>query len=454
MINDTIAAVSTPRGKGGVALIRISGDDALGVLEKCFVPKYGKGFPARKAVYGSVVCAGEIVDTGLATYFEAGHSYTGEPTAEITCHGGVAVTAAVYEAALLAGAVPAEAGEFTRRAFVNGRLTLTEAEAVGRLIDADTESRRRLAVSAAGGKLSEKTAKIREGLTHVLAALYAAIDYPDEDIGDYGEENLLPVIKNAAEETKRMLDTYRTGHAVAEGVRTVICGAPNSGKSSLYNRLCGEDKAIVTSIAGTTRDTLEETVEAGGITLRLADTAGLRNAVDEVEQVGIERARGKMQEAELVIFVCDGSEQITDEETELISEIEMLNSAKIAVVNKIDVGETVAQLPGGVFDETVTLSAKTGEGVEKLHSAIAKLWGSEKISLTDDAVIWNARQRAALQTAYELLSDAADALEMGAPPDAACTMAESALSALSELDGRGVCEDIIAEVFARFCVGK
>lgn len=454
MINDTIAAVSTPRGKGGVALIRISGDDALGVLEKCFVPKYGKGFPARKAVYGSVVCAGEIVDTGLATYFEAGHSYTGEPTAEITCHGGVAVTAAVYEAALLAGAVPAEAGEFTRRAFVNGRLTLTEAEAVGRLIDADTESRRRLAVSAAGGKLSEKTANIREGLTHVLAALYAAIDYPDEDIGDYGEENLLPVIKNAAEETKRMLDTYRTGHAVAEGVRTVICGAPNSGKSSLYNRLCGEDKAIVTSIAGTTRDTLEETVEAGGITLRLADTAGLRNAVDEVEQVGIERARGKMQEAELVIFVCDGSEQVTDEETALISEIEMLNSAKIAVVNKIDVGETVAQLPGGVFDETVTLSAKTGEGVEKLHSAIAKLWGSEKISLTDDAVIWNARQRAALQTAYELLSDAADALEMGAPPDAACTMAESALSALSELDGRGVCEDIIAEVFARFCVGK
>lgn len=454
MINDTIAAISTPRGKGGVALVRISGDDALAVLEKCFLPKYGKGFPARKAVYGSVVNGGETVDTGLATYFEAGHSYTGEPTAEITCHGGIAVTAAVYEAALSAGAVPADAGEFTRRAFVNGRLTLTEAEAVGRLIDADTESRRKLAVSAAGGKLSEKTAGIRESLTHVLAALYAAIDYPDEDIGDYGEENLLPVIESAANETRKMLDTYKCGHAVAEGVRTVICGAPNSGKSSLYNRLCGSDRAIVTSIAGTTRDTLEETVEAGGITLRLADTAGLRDASDEVEQVGIERARGKMQEAELVIFVCDGSRSIENDEAELVEEIKGLPSAKIAVINKIDKGETVASLDESAFDVTVTLSAKTGEGVEKLHDAIAKLWGSEKISLTDDAVIWNARQRASLGTAYELLSDAAAALKLGAPPDAACTMAESALSALSELDGRGVCEDIVAEVFGRFCVGK
>jgi tRNA modification GTPase len=195
-------------------------------------------------------------------------------------------------------------------------------------------------------------------------------------------------------------------------------------------------------------------VEAGGITLRLADTAGLRDASDEVEQVGIERARGKMQEAELVIFVCDGSRPMEADEAELVEEIKELGAAKIAVVNKIDKGETVASLDESAFDVTVTLSAKTGEGVEKLHDAIAKLWGSEKISLTDDAVIWNARQRASLSTAYELLSDAAAALKLGAPPDAACTMAESALSALSELDGRGVCEDIVAEVFARFCVGK
>ncbi len=454
MINDTISAVSTPRGKGGVALVRISGDEALEVLEKCFVPIGKRGFEARRAAYGKIVMHGETVDTGLATYFEAGHSYTGEPTAEITCHGGIAVTAAVYEATLAAGARPAEAGEFTRRAFVNGRLTLTEAEAVGRLIDADTESRRRLAASAAGGKLSDKTKQIRDSLTYVLAALYAAIDYPDEDIGDYGEENLLPAIKSAAEQCKKMLDTYRTGHAVAEGVRTVICGAPNSGKSSLYNRLCGADRAIVTSIAGTTRDTLEETVEAGGITLRLADTAGLRDAADEVEQVGIERARGKMQTAELIVFVCDGSREIEAEELELISEIAELDAAKIAVVNKADIGESIAKVDASSFDAVVSLSAKTGEGVEKLHEAIAKLWGSEKISLTEDAVIWNARQRSALSSALDLLETAAAALEAGAPPDAACTMAESALSSLAELDGRGVCEDIISEVFARFCVGK
>lgn len=454
MLGDTIAAVSTPRGKGGVALIRISGDQALECLEKIFVPMYGTDFPERKAVYGRIVMRDETVDTGLATFFAEGHSYTGEPTAEITCHGGIAVTAAVLEAALWAGARLAEAGEFTRRAYVNGRLTLTEAEAVGRLIDADTESRRRLAASAASGSLARKTGEIRDSLTGVLAALYAAIDYPDEDIGDEGERTLLPTIEKGAEQVKAILSTYKTGNAVADGVKTVICGAPNSGKSSLYNLLCGEDKAIVTSVAGTTRDTLEETVDAGGITLRLADTAGLRDADDEVERVGIDRAREKMAQAELVIFVCDGSRSLTDEEIELIAEIKELESAKIAVVNKKDLGVAVTELDEAVFDKVVSMSAMTGEGACHLTDAIAELWGSEKISLTNDAVIWNARQKASLESAYDLLSAAADALRLGAPADAACTMVESALSSMGELDGRGVCEDIVSQVFARFCVGK
>ncbi len=454
MFGETIAAVSTPRGKGGVALIRISGDDALSCLKKIFVPVYGVDFPERKAVYGKIVMRGETVDTGLATFFGEGHSYTGEPTAEITCHGGMAVTAAVLEAALWSGARLAEAGEFTRRAFVNGRLTLTEAEAVGRLIDADTESRRRLAASAAGGSLSAKTGEIRDSLVGTLAALYAAIDYPDEDIGDEGEKTLLPNIIKGAEEVEKLLATYKTGHAVADGVKTVICGAPNSGKSSLYNRLCGAEKAIVTSIAGTTRDTLEETVDAGGITLRLADTAGLRNADDEVEKVGIDRAREKMSEAELVIFVCDGSKELTEAEKDLIAEIGGLDAAKIAVVNKNDLGSAGVELSGEIFDRIVSMSAKTGSGTDELTNAIADLWGSEKISLSNDAVIWNARQKASLETALDLLTAAADALEMGAPADAACTMVESALSSLAELDGRGVCEDIVSQVFARFCVGK
>ena len=454
MFGETIAAVSTPRGKGGVALIRISGDEALSCLEKIFQPMYNGGFPERKAVYGKIVMRGEIVDTGLATYFAEGHSYTGEPTAEITCHGGIAVTAAVLEAALWAGARLAEAGEFTRRAFVNGRLTLTEAEAVGRLIDADTESRRKLAASAAGGSLARKTGEIRDSLVGVLAALYAAIDYPDEDIGDEGETTLLPTIEKGAAEVKSLLSTYKTGHAVADGVKTVICGAPNSGKSSLYNRLCGAEKAIVTSIAGTTRDTLEETVDAGGITLRLADTAGLREADDEVEKVGIDRARDKMAEAELIIFVCDGSRPLTDEEKELIYEIKELEAAKIAVINKKDLGTSDSFIPENIFDKTVRMSAMTGEGTDALTDAIAELWGSEKISLSSDAVIWNARQKASLESSLDLLTAAADALRLGAPADAACTMVESALSSMGELDGRGVCEDIVSQVFARFCVGK
>ena len=454
MFNDTIAAVSTPRGKGGVALIRISGDEALECLKKIFIPFYGKDFPERKAVYGKIVMRDETVDTGLATYFAEGHSYTGEPTAEITCHGGIAVTAAVLEAALWAGARLAEAGEFTRRAFVNGRLTLTEAEAVGRLIDADTESRRRLAASAASGSLARKTGEIRDSLTGVLAALYAAIDYPDEDIGDEGETTLLPTIEKGAAEVEKLLFTYKTGHAVADGVKTVICGAPNSGKSSLYNRLCGAERAIVTSIAGTTRDTLEETVDAGGITLRLADTAGLREAGDEVEKVGIDRARGKMAEAELIIFVCDGSRPLSDEEQELISEINGLECAKIAVINKKDLAQAGVKIEDNIFDRKVSISAVTGEGLDSLKNAIAELWGSEKISLSNDAVIWNARQKASLETALDLLSAAADSLRLGMPADAACTMVESAISAMGELDGRGVCEDIVSQVFARFCVGK
>ena len=454
MFGETIAAVSTPRGKGGVALIRISGDGALQCLEKIFVPFYSGGFPERKAVYGKIVMRGETVDTGLATFFGEGHSYTGEPTAEITCHGGIAVTAAVLEAALWAGARLAEAGEFTRRAFVNGRLTLTEAEAVGRLIDADTESRRRLAATAASGALAKKTEEIREPLVNVLAALYAAIDYPDEDIGNEGEENLLPVVSAAADSIKKLLETYKTGHAVAEGVKTVICGAPNSGKSSLYNRLCGAERAIVTDIAGTTRDTLEETVDAGGITLRLADTAGLRESEDIVEKVGIDRARGKMAEAELIIFVCDGSRELSAEEKELIDDISSYDCAKIAVINKLDLSREAVSIENGIFDATVRMSAMTGEGHEELLDAIGHLWGSEKISLSNDAVIWNARQKASLETVHDLLSAAADALSLGCAADAPCTMVESALSAWGELDGRGVCEDIVGQVFARFCVGK
>ncbi|MBE6587626.1 MAG: tRNA uridine-5-carboxymethylaminomethyl(34) synthesis GTPase MnmE [Ruminococcaceae bacterium] len=456
MIGETVAAISTAKGKGGIAVIRISGEKSAEIIEKCFVSK-GKS-PVenpRRAVFGSVVDGEEVIDTAVCVYFLEGASFTGEASAEISCHGGTAVTRAVLEAVFKAGAKPAEAGEFTRRAFINGRLLLTEAEAVGRLIDADTESRRRLASGALRGSLKDKTEKIRNNLADVLSALYAVIDYPDEDIGNEGEEQIESVLSESITALEALLRTYRTGSAVAEGVVTVICGSPNCGKSTLYNLLCRAEKAIVTDVAGTTRDTLWETVDAGGITLRLADTAGIRKTGDTVESIGVDRAKGAMREAELIISVFDGSRPLTEEERSLLSELSEMDCAKIAVINKSDTDTfNICSEISLANDKTVVMSAKYGEGEEALYSAISGLFNADKLTLGTDAVLWEARHKATVESVIALLSDARTALVYGDPADAVCTLCETALSELSLLDGRGVTEDIVSRIFARFCVGK
>lgn len=456
MIGDTVAAVSTARGKGGIAVIRISGDKSGEILNKCFRAKGASPVDApRRCAFGTVVDGSEIIDTAVAVYYREGASFTGEASAEISCHGGIAVTSAVLEAVFKAGAVPAEAGEFTRRAFVNGRLSLTEAEAVGRLIDADTQSRRRLASNALRGSLREKTEGIRNSLLDVLSALYAVIDYPDEDIGNEGEEQIGAVIDGSIASLNKLLATYKTGSAVADGVVTVICGSPNCGKSTLYNLLCGEEKAIVTDVAGTTRDTLWETVDAGGITLRLADTAGIRDTEDTVESIGVDRAKGAMRDARLIISVFDGSRELTSEEKKLLSELSETDAARIAVINKSDM-DTFAENEeiSRVNHKTVVMSAKYGKGREELFGAISELFNADKISLDSDAVLWEARHKATVESVIALLTDAACALRYGDPADAVCTLCENALSELSLLDGRGVTEDIVSRIFARFCVGK
>ena len=456
MICDTVAAVSTPRGKGGIAVIRISGDESAAVLRRCFRPAGKAPWDApRLACYGTVMRGEEEIDTGLCTFFRSPASYTGEDSAEISCHGGTAVTAAVLEAVFAAGAVPAEAGEFTRRAFINGKLSLTEAEAVGRLIDADTDSRRRLANSAAGGRLKSAAEDICASLRGVLAALYAAIDYPDEDIGDEGEREIEGVLCAAEEKLKTLISTYRTGSAVADGVVTAIAGAPNSGKSSLYNLLCRSDRAIVTDVAGTTRDTLWETVDAGGVTLRIADTAGIRDTQDRVESAGISRALQVMESAELVIAVFDGSRPLSQEDRALAKHLRDAPAAKICVINKSDLPLCVKETDtGDFFDEYVIMSAATGEGADRLYGAVSRIYNSDGISLEKDAVLWDARHKATAEKALELIDASLKGLRMGDPLDAVCTLAESALAEMGMLDGRGVTEDIVSEIFARFCVGK
>ncbi|MBR0303295.1 MAG: tRNA uridine-5-carboxymethylaminomethyl(34) synthesis GTPase MnmE [Clostridia bacterium] len=456
----TVAAVSTPRGKGGISVIRISGDETLRILEKCFAPKGAPlaSRPPRTAVYGEIISDGKVIDTGICVLYEEGRSFTGESMAELSCHGGVWVTRAVLEAVLAAGAAPAGAGEFTRRAFINGKMSLSEAEAVGLLIDADTRSRAAMASGAVRGNLTLAVEKIDGELLDVMTALFAAIDYPEEDVGTEGEERISDVVASSLEKIDELRRTFRTGRAVAEGVRTVICGRPNVGKSSLYNLLLGEERAIVTDVAGTTRDTLEDTVDIGGVTLRLLDTAGIRNTDDRVERIGVERAYSKLDEAELVIFVADGSEGLTTEDTELLDRLKMSKTEKICVINKSDIGCAMTPRDEArieeVFGTVLSLSSKTGDGKAALEGEISRLFNEGGLDLSSDAVIWSAAQRASLDRASELLSEARDALCSGTPLDAVGVLCESALTELRTVDGRDVSEDIIDGIFSKFCVGK
>lgn len=455
----TVAAVSTPRGKGGIAVVRISGKDTEKILEKCFVPR-GEALtsrPYRTAVYGEIVSGGRTVDTGICTLFEEGRSFTGESMAELSCHGGVWVTKAVLEAVFAAGAEPAGPGEFTRRAFINGKLSLSEAEAVGKLIDADTASRAAMASGAVRGNLSDALSKIDAELLDVMTALYAAIDYPEEDVGTEGEDRIYSAVSSALEATDALRRTYRTGRAVSDGVKTVICGRPNVGKSSLYNLLLGEDRAIVTDVAGTTRDTLEDTADVGGVTLRLLDTAGIRETDDRVEKIGVDRAYSKLEDAELIIFVVDTSEGLTPDDRELAGKILSLGAEKILVLNKNDLVPGISAVDEEIlsgFERRVSLSASSGEGKEALEAAIAKLYNEDGIDLSSDAVVWSAVQRASLDRASELLSSAKSALEKGSPLDAVGVVCEEAIAELRMVDGRDISDEIIDGIFSKFCVGK
>ncbi|MBQ8747378.1 MAG: tRNA uridine-5-carboxymethylaminomethyl(34) synthesis GTPase MnmE [Clostridia bacterium] len=455
----TVAAVSTPPGKGGIAVIRISGADAVTVADRVFIPNgaaLSERHP-REAVFGKIVSGGTVIDTGIATVFRAPASFTGEDTVEISCHGGISVTKAVLTAVLAAGASPAGPGDFTRRAFVNGKLTLTEAEAVGLLIDADTESRRALASGAINGNITRETRAIADSITDTLSALYAAIDYPDEDVGDEGERQILSVLTEAHRRLTKLCASYKTGRAVAVGIPTVIAGVPNSGKSSLYNALVGSDDAIVTDIPGTTRDVLTATVDIGGATLLLADTAGIHETTDAVEEIGVQRARQKLSDAALVLLVADGSAPLSPECRALIESLPD-GAAVIAAVNKSDKGSALTADDLALLQSraaaAVPISARSGDGLDQLKAEIRTAVGADGVNFSTEAILWDARQEATLSRAAEMLAEAIGALTAGDPPDAVCTLCESAVADIAGVDGRAVDEAIVAGIFARFCVGK
>ncbi len=456
---DTIAAVSTPYGKGGVALIRISGEDAVFVAEKIFSPANGKKLSemsAAKMTYGSIhMPDGREVDDGMAVCFYAPHSFTGENTVEITCHGGILVTAKVLEAALSAGARAAEAGEFTRRAYVGGKLRLSEAEALGNLLEARSESQLILARHGMRGGLADRTEQMYLALRHTLTSIWAAIDFPEEDLAEMSRDEMCDAVERSLGQIRALAATWGTGRAITEGVPTVICGRTNAGKSSVYNRILGYDAAIVTDVEGTTRDVLRETAVMGKTLLLLCDTAGLRQTEDRVESIGIERTREEMSRAGLILAVFDGSRALTEEDLALAEQITLTGVPAIALINKSD-RESLADMRPirQRITHTLSVSAAEGTGFDALAETIDELFVDGSLELGRDAVVTGARQHASLMRAAESLESSLADLRAGLPLDLCCVGLEQALTALGEVDGRELGEEIVSEIFSRFCVGK
>ena len=454
----TVTAVSTPPGKGGVAVIRVSGENALAVAEKCFVPKNGKTLsanPPRRAVYGNILLDGEIVDDGLLLYFPAPNSYTGEDVVELSCHGGPLLTGMVLEATLKAGAIPAPPGEFTRRAYLAGKLSLSNAEAVGLAIDAVTRSQVRLSAEDSRDRLSSAVGSIHDRLLTLLSSLYASIDYPEEDLADLSREQVSEGVFAILTDLSSLGKTYRTGRAIREGVPAAIAGKPNVGKSAIFNRLLGEDAAIVTEIPGTTRDVLEYPLPVGRALLRLADTAGLRETDDPVETIGVERAKKKIGGSEVLLLVLDTSRPLEKEDTDLLALAKEFSGVSVLLLNKSDLASAWGEsdLSAG-SPAAFAVSAMTGAGFDKVTDYLEKALTDENLSLGSDAIVATARQSAAIDAATKDLSACLDALNTGVPVDAAASLAEAALASLSEVDGRTVTGEIVDEIFSHFCVGK
>lgn len=459
---DTIAAVSTPYGKGGIAVLRVSGSDAIQIAERVFEPLKHKalssvqsGRTAYGNIYESANCERRQIDDGIAVIFRAPNSFTGEDTVEISCHGGVLVTQKVLTALLSGGARLALPGEFTKRAFINGKMTLTGAEGLGDLLEAQTDEQIGIARSNMRGTLSGEVKKIYDSLCDVLAAIFAHIDYPDEDLADISREEMLSISNENLVKLKRLEKTYSTGRAVMSGIPTVILGRTNAGKSSLYNRLVGRDAAIVTDIEGTTRDILTETAKLGRVILSLSDTAGLREAGDVVEKIGIDRAKQAAESAELILAVFDGSRAPDESDESFADYLEALNGVKVAIVNKRDLGispETSALLSR--FEHICHLSAESGQGFDVLETMIEQLYIDEELDTGSDAIISNARQAASVSSAIRALEGAIEAIKAELPLEICCAEIENTMSHLGELDGRTVSEDVVSRIFANFCVGK
>lgn len=455
MQTETIAAIATAQGQGGIGVIRVSGACAIEVVEKIFRSISGKKLkdtPGYTARFGKIYEGEEALDEAVVLVFRAPRSYTGEDVVEISCHGGLYITKRILRLVFENGARPAEPGEFTKRAFLNGKKDLIEAESVMKIIGATGKNAARAAVAVNDGAISKKVTAIKNDLIGLTARLSVWADYPDDDTVDVDYNSIKEILCRAKKELKILKENYDNGKILVNGVQTAIVGAPNVGKSTLMNLLAGEEKSIVTEIPGTTRDIVEETVTLGDVTLHISDTAGIRATSDVVEAIGVDRAKSRIRSAELILLVFDGSQPLCDEDVELLNSVK--ENKVIAIVNKSDLKPRLNRdyLRSFVRD-IVEISAKDGVGLENLEKTILHVIVTEKIEPAAGILV-SERQFISVKFALESVEEALGALSAGLTLDAVTVSINGALDAIFELTGEKVTQVVVDEIFSKFCVGK
>lgn len=454
-MESTISAISTPNAAGGIGIIRISGEDAISVADKIFSSankkplKDAEGYSAH---FGKVKDGDKTVDQAIAVVYRAPKSYTGEDIVELQCHGGLFVLQQILRLTLENGARPAEAGEFTKRAFLNGKMDLTEAESVMNIISAKGKEAANAAIQTLEGSLTKEINEIANSLINASATLSAWVDYPDEEIEELESDKLLELLSSSKEKLEFLINRFDAGQAITEGVNTVIVGKPNVGKSTLMNLLLQKNRSIVTDIAGTTRDLVEETARVGNVVLHISDTAGIHESEDYVESIGIEFAKNKLSTATLFLAVFDGSKELDDEDLEILELCK--NKCGIAIINKADLTRVVSEDEISKYiSNVITLSAKNNNSYLSISSEIEKVLGTEEFD-SSAAMLSNERQLNCCNTALSCINEAIDGLNIQITMDAINVSIDAAISPLLELTGKRVSEAVVDEIFSKFCVGK
>lgn len=457
-MSTTIAAIATALSNSGISIIRISGKDSLNIINKIF--KSNTNLEPNRIIYGKILDNNEILDNVLVSYFKAPHSFTGEDVCEINCHGGNQITKDILQLVLESGAILAEPGEFSKRAFLNGKMDLSQAEAVINLINAKTRTESRIAAKNIEGDLSKKIRELREELVELMAHIEVSVDYPEYDYEEVEPESIIGLLDKKISEIKHIVDTYDHGKYIKNGVNVAILGKPNVGKSSLLNKLANYEKAIVTNIPGTTRDIVEETINLGNIVLNISDTAGIRDTDDIIEKIGVEKSLKILEEMDLVLYLINGQDGVSKEDFEILSKIQNKGLKYITVINKMDVAEKsildtiMLKLVDNGINKPICISVEENVGIDELKNEIINLFDSTDLDYTHELIITNERHRDLLKKAISYLNDAKNEINNGQPIDIVSIYVKKSTKTLGEIIGADVTQDIIAKIFEKFCLGK